>query len=93
MSLLTLFTRSHVQPRDVVKVVLPPTPLTDAEKAVRELELLIRQCKEAPLKIYKERFGCSRMELCTELNGPQKATIAQYQAELEAELATLCKAV
>lgn len=88
MSLMTFLKGSPVRSREVA-VTLPPKPLTDAEKAVRGLTLLIRQCKETPLVIYRERFGCSRMEICTELNSTQMAEVAALQAELEDELRTL----
>lgn len=91
-SLPTLLRWSHAKPSDV-EAVLPPKPLTDDEKAVRELQLLIRQCKETPLKLYRDRFACGRMELCTELNDAHLVEITRYQAELEDELNSLLKSI
>lgn len=88
MSLLALLTRSHDRRRNVVKAIAPSSSLTDADKTVYELKMLIHQCKENPLQVYKERFAC-RMEIHTELNERQKVCVTQYQADLEKELNTL----
>lgn len=91
MSLLALITRSHDKQRKV-EAIVPTRPLSDADKAIHGLEVLIRQCEENPLQAYIDWFGCG-IEKHTELNKGQRALLAEYQTELENDLNNLLKSM